>query len=53
MRFCSQACADAYSDRLTDATRLKIRLLDHASADLPGNFGLPRLGDLIRQHLPR
>jgi hypothetical protein len=53
MRFCSMACADAYSHRLTDETREKIRLLDHTPVALPGNFSLPRLGDLIRQHLPR
>jgi hypothetical protein len=52
MRFCSAACADAYSQRLTDDTRLKIRLLDHVAAVSAAKFPLPKLRDLIRQHLP-
>jgi hypothetical protein len=52
MRFCSTACANAYSERLTDSTRSKIRLLDHTPAVPAAKFPLPKLHDLIRQHLP-
>jgi hypothetical protein len=52
MRFCSAACADAYRQRLTDDTQSKIRLLDHVPADSTAKFPLPKLRDLIRQHLP-
>jgi hypothetical protein len=52
MRFCSTVCADAYSERLTENTRSKIRLLDHTSDASPAKFPLPKFHDLIRQHLP-
>jgi hypothetical protein len=52
MRFCSTACVGAYSERLTDDTRSKIQLLDHDPAVSAAKFPLPKLPDLIRQHLP-
>lgn len=52
MRFCSLACIDAYRRRLSNETRVKIRLLDHAAEELTGKLGWQWRGDL-RQHLPR
>jgi hypothetical protein len=49
MRFCSMACADAYSRRLSEETRAKIQQLDLAREELPAGFFL-RSGHLI-QHL--
>ena len=61
MRFCSLACVDAYRSRLSNETRLKIRLLDHTAEEMTTKPGWPKYGwpkysrawrGSLRQHLP-
>ena len=57
MRFCSLACIDAYRSRLSDETRVKIRVLDHAAEELTAKLGWPKYGwrwrGDLRQHFPK